>query len=365
MASVLPSALQAPPARPIRARSRADYRALTRRKGLVLAGLALLLAASFVVDLTTGAARYAVADVVQALFAPESVSPALRVVIWEIRLPVALIAAVVGASLAVAGAQMQTILNNPLASPFTLGISAAASFGAALALVLGVSIIPAAIDYMVPLNAFIAAAGAALLIHILSQRRGVSTETVVLLGIALVFTFNAMLSLLQFVASEQALGAVVFWTMGSLTKATWPKLAIATIVLAACLPLFMRRAWTLTALRLGEDKAESFGINVRRLRLETMLLVSLLAAVPVSFVGTIGFIGLVGPHIARMLIGEDQRFFLPASALSGAALLSASSVVSKSIIPGLTVPISIVTALVGVPFFFTLILSNNRRWRSC
>ena len=364
MASVLPSALQAPPARPIRARSRADYRALTRRKGLVLAGLALLLAASFVVDLTTGAARYTVADVVQALFAPESVSPALRVVIWEIRLPVALIAAVVGASLAVAGAQMQTILNNPLASPFTLGISAAASFGAALALVLGVSIIPAAIDYMVPLNAFIAAAGAALLIHILSQRRGVSTETVVLLGIALVFTFNAMLSLLQFVASEQALGAVVFWTMGSLTKATWPKLAIATIVLAACLPLFMRRAWTLTALRLGEDKAESFGINVRRLRLETMLLVSLLAAVPVSFVGTIGFIGLVGPHIARMLIGEDQRFFLPASALSGAALLSASSVVSKSLIPGLTFPISIVTALVGVPFFFTLILSNNRRWRS-
>jgi iron complex transport system permease protein len=259
---------------------------------------------------------------------------------------------------------MQTILNNPLASPFTLGISAAASFGAALALVLGVSVVPTAIDYMVPLNAFIAAASAALLIHSLSQRQGVSTETIVLLGIALVFTFNALLSLLQFVASEQALGAVIFWTMGSLTKATWPKLAITTAVLCVCLPLFMRRAWTLTALRLGEDKAASFGIDVRRLRLETMLLVSLLAAVPVSFVGTIGFIGLVGPHIARMVIGEDQRFFLPASALAGAALLSASSVVSKSLVPGLTFPISIVTALVGVPFFFSLILSTNRRWRS-
>jgi iron complex transport system permease protein len=259
---------------------------------------------------------------------------------------------------------MQTILDNPLASPFTLGISAAASFGAALALVLGVSLVPAAIHYMVPLNAFLAAAGASLLIHVLSQRRGVSTETVVLLGIALVFTFNALLSLLQFVASEQALGAVVFWTMGSLTKATWPKLALTSAVLALCLPLFLRRAWTLTALRLGEDKAASFGIDVRRLRLETMMLVSLLAAVPVAFVGTIGFVGLVGPHVARMLIGEDQRFFLPASALAGAALLSAASVLSKSLIPGLTLPISIVTALVGVPFFFALILNNHRRWRS-
>ncbi len=343
---------------------RAAYRALTRRKRLMLIGLAAVLVGSFLVDLTTGAARYAIVDVVRALVAPDTVPAALQVVIWEIRLPIALMAVVVGASLAVAGAQMQTILNNPLASPFTLGISAAASFGAALALVLGVSLVPAAIHYMVPLNAFLAAAGASLLIHVLSQRRGVSTETVVLLGIALVFTFNALLSLLQFVASEQALGAVVFWTMGSLTKATWPKLALTSAVLALCLPLFLRRAWTLTALRLGEDKAASFGIDVRRLRLETMMLVSLLAAVPVAFVGTIGFVGLVGPHVARMLIGEDQRFFLPASALAGAALLSAASVLSKSLIPGLTLPISIVTALVGVPFFFALILNNHRRWRS-
>jgi iron complex transport system ATP-binding protein len=149
----------------------------------------------------------------------------------------------------------------------------------------------------------------ALLIHVLSQSRGVTTETVILLGIALVFTFNALLALLQFFASEQALGAVVFWMMGSLTKASWSKLAITTGVFALSLPFFFRRAWALTTLRLGDDKAASFGINVRRLRLEIMLLVSLLAAVPVSFVGTIGFIGLVGPHIARMVIGEDQRFF--------------------------------------------------------
>ena len=341
--------------------ARFAYRALTFRRRLVLLALFCLLLASFVVDLMLGPARYSASQVLQALFDPTGVPAALRVVIWDIRLPVALMAVVTGASLAVAGAQMQTILNNPLASPFTLGISAAASFGAALALVFGVGLLPIAADYIVSINAFIVAMGAALLIHLLSQARGVTTETVILLGIALVFTFNALLALLQFFASEQALGAVVFWMMGSLTKASWNKLAITTGVLALSLPFFFQRAWALTTLRLGDDKAASFGINVKRLRLEIMLLVSLLAAVPVSFVGTIGFIGLVGPHIARMVIGEDQRFFVPASALAGAAILSASSVVSKSLIPGLIFPISIVTALIGVPFFFSLIMTSRKR----
>ncbi|POR52583.1 FecCD family ABC transporter permease [Bosea psychrotolerans] len=341
--------------------ARFAYRALTFRRRLILLGLFGLLLASFVVDLMLGPARYSASQVLQALFDPTGVPAALRVVIWDIRLPVALMAVVTGASLAVAGAQMQTILNNPLASPFTLGISAAASFGAALALVFGVGLLPIAADYIVSINAFIVAMGAALLIHLLSQARGVTTETVILLGIALVFTFNALLALLQFFASEQALGAVVFWMMGSLTKASWNKLAITAGVFALSLPFFFHRAWALTTLRLGDDKAASFGINVKRLRLEIMLLVSLLAAVPVSFVGTIGFIGLVGPHIARMVIGEDQRFFVPASALAGAAILSASSVVSKSLIPGLIFPISIVTALIGVPFFFSLIMTSRKR----
>jgi iron complex transport system permease protein len=196
---------------------------------------------------------------------------------------------------------------------------------------------------------------------VLSHRKGVTTETIVLLGIALVFTFNALQAFLQYLASEQALAAVVFWTMGSLGKATWGKLAITSVVVVLMLPLFARRAWQLTALRLGDDKARSLGINVYRLRLETLLAVSLLAAVPVAFVGTIGFIGLVGPHIARMLIGEDQRFFLPASAITGALMLSVTSVVSKSIVPGIIFPIGVITALVGVPFFFALILTSKKR----
>ncbi|MCT7374239.1 FecCD family ABC transporter permease [Chelativorans salis] len=340
---------------------RGHYRALVWRRQLILAGLGAALLVSLCVDLALGPARYGLGEVVQGLFAPDTVSQQVRVVLWDIRMPVALMAVVVGAALSVAGAQMQTILNNPLASPFTLGISAAASFGAALALAFGVVLIPAAIEYVVPVNAFVMAMLAALLIHMLSVKRGVTVETIVLLGIALVFTFNALLSLVQFLSSAEALAAVVFWTMGSLTKATWPKLGLTTLVLLAVLPIFARRAWALTALRLGEDKAASFGIKVARLRLETLMMVSLLAAIPVAFVGTIGFIGLVGPHIARMIIGEDQRFFLPASALSGALILSASSVVSKLLIPGTIFPIGIVTSLIGIPFFISLILSSARR----
>ncbi|MHC8361486.1 MULTISPECIES: FecCD family ABC transporter permease [unclassified Pseudomonas] len=339
---------------------RETYRRLVLRKRLILSGLVILLMCSVLLDLALGPASYSLSEVLGALFSPDSASPQVRVVMWDIRLPVALMAVAVGAALSLAGAQMQTILNNPLASPFTLGISAAASFGAALGLAFGVALFPLAAQFMVPLNAFIMAMLSALLIHFLSMRRGVTAETIVLLGIALVFTFNALLALVQFFATEQAVAAVVFWTMGSLTKATWPKLGIICLVILITLPIFAKRAWALTALRLGDDKAASFGINVRSLRFQTLIMVSLLASFPVAFVGTIGFIGLVGPHIARMLIGEDQRFFLPASLLTGSLILSASSVVSKTLIPGAIFPIGVVTSLIGVPFFISLILGGKK-----
>ncbi len=308
----------------------------------------------------SGAGTLSPADVVRALLSPAAAPPEVVAVLWSLRLPTALMAVVVGACLAVAGAQMQTILANPLASPFTLGISAAAGFGASLALAFGVSLVPALVGIMVPLNALAMALLAAGIIHVFSLQRGVTTESVILLGIALVFSFNAFLTLVQFLASEQAIAAIVFWTMGSLTKATWERLAICSAVLVLILPVFMMRAWALTSLRLGEDRAASLGIRVRRLKLETMALVALLAAVPISFVGTIGFIGLVGPHMARLLIGEDQRFLLPASALCGAVLLSASSILSKTLVPGTLLPIGIVTAIIGVPLFVFLILRSVR-----
>jgi iron complex transport system permease protein len=336
------------------------YRALVWRRQLLLGALLFLLCLSLLVDIATGPASYPLADVLRAIASPSQADPQLRVIVWSIRMPSALMAVAVGIALAIAGGQMQTILNNPLASPFTLGISAAASFGAALTLALGITLIPVAVDYVVPLNAFVVAMLTSLVIYVLSLKRGATVQTVILLGIALVFTFNALLAMVQFLATDQAVAAVVFWTMGSLTKATWPKVAVTFAAILLTLPVFVLRSWSLTALRMGEMKAASLGVRVHRLRLETLVLVSLLAAIPVAFVGTIGFIGLVGPHIARMLIGEDQRFFLPATALSGALILSVSSIVAKSLIAGAIIPIGIVTSLVGIPLFLSLILRTGR-----
>ena len=337
------------------------YNRITRRKAWTVGALGALLVGSTLIDVVAGPAGLAVADVLTAILFPDAVEPTRRVIVWDIRLPTALMAVVVGASLAVAGVQMQTILNNPLASPFTLGVSAAAGFGAALAIVLGVSVLPFVGVFLVAGNAFAFALLAALVIHVFSRLRGVSAETMVLLGIALVFLFNALLSLLQYVASEQALQQVVFWTLGSLSKASWPKLAITAGVLAAVTPLFVVHAWRLTALRLGDEKARSLGVDVARLRLLVLAAVSLLAAASVAFVGTIGFVGLVGPHVARMLVGEDQRYLLPTSALAGALLLSVTSIASKAILPGVILPVGIITALVGVPFFLSLILTKRRQ----
>jgi len=192
-----------------------------------------------------------------------------------------------------------------------------------------------------------------------ASRLAMSAGSVVLFGIALVFSFNALLWLLQFIASPETLQAIVFWIMGSLVRADWPKLAGLSAVLALCLPLALADAWKLTALRLGEERAASLGIDVVRLRRRSLLRVALLAATAVSCVGTIGFIGLVAPHIARRLCGEDHRFYLPTSAMTGALVLSAAALAAKLILPGAALPVGVVTALVGVPVFMAIVLRRG------
>ena len=199
------------------------------------------------------------------------------------------------------------------------------------------------------------------LLHGMSRLRGAGVETLVLFGIALVFSCNALVALLQLLATEDVLQQLVFWSLGSVARANWDKLGILALVVALTAPFSLHAASRMTLLRMGEERAQSFGVDVRRLRFFSLLRISLLAATAVAFVGTIGFIGLVGPHIARILIGEDQRFLFPASALVGALLLSLSSVVSKIIMPGVIVPVGIVTALVGVPIFVALVYKRGRQ----
>jgi iron complex transport system permease protein len=268
-------------------------------------------------------------------------------------------ALVVGASLALGGAEMQTLLNNPMASPYTLGLATAAGFGAALALYFGGFGLPEVVA--VPLGGFVFCMLAAGLLFALASMRGASTHMLVLAGISLLFLFQALQSLLQYMASPEVSQQITFWLFGSLLKSHWTSVACVTGVLTVCAALLIADSWKLTALRLGEERAASLGVNVRWLRLKTLALVSLITATAIGFVGVIGFIGLVSPHIARMLVGEDQRYYIPLSMLCGACLLSVSSVLSKTLVPGAIFPIGIVTALIGVPFFFVLILRGLRK----
>lgn len=339
----------------------AAYRGKVLWRVLILVVLALLCCAALVLDMVTGPSSLTAAQVWAGILNPDSVSAAQRTIIWDVRLPYALMAMLVGAALSLAGAEMQAILNNPLASPFTLGVSSAASFGAALAIVLGLSLPFVPTEWMVSLNAFIFALGSVLLLQLMTRLRSSSVETMVLLGIALVFVFNALVAFVQFASSQAALQQLVFWSMGSLSRANWQNVGLLALVLLLVVPFSLLSATKLTALRLGEDRARSFGIHVSRLRFLALLRVSLLAATSVAFVGTIGFIGLVGPHIARLMLGEDHRFLLPGSILTGALIMALASAASKVLVPGVLLPVGIVTSIVGVPVFLLLIFCKPGR----
>lgn len=336
--------------------------ALVLRKRLAVVGVLILLSAlAFGLDLVTGPSDLAVADVLRGLFDPDAVRPTQAFIIRDVRLPAALAALLVGAALALAGAEMQTILNNPLASPFTLGVSAAATLGAALAISLGLSVAGVAQAWVVSANAFVFALGSVFLLQGLARLRGSGPETLVLFGIALVFAFNALVGLIQFVSSQQALQQLVFWSLGSLGGANWTAVLLLGLTILITFPFSYAARWRMTALSMGDERAQSFGVAVGRLRFASLVRVSLLAAVSVAFAGTIGFVGLVGPHLARLLVGEDHRFLLPASACCGALVLSLASTASKVVVPGAVLPLGIVTALVGVPAFLALVVGRRQR----
>ena len=338
----------------------AAYKQRSRRKVLAICGLTLAAIVSFIAAIVVGPIDITFAEVWNAVFNPDAVDNQTRTVIRTLRLPAALMAVLVGVALSLAGAQMQTILDNPLAEPFTLGISAAAAFGAALSIVIGLTVLPNP-QLNLALTAAVSALIAVAIVAAAAVWKGANAESMILLGIALSFFLQARMSQQQYGANTEALQQIVFWTMGSLQRANWTTNLVLGVVIALAVPFCAANAWKLTALRLGDDRAAALGINVARLRVTTLLVASALAAASVAFTGVIGFVGLVGPHVARMLVGEDQKFFLPASAAAGAMLLSVAYAVSLSIIPGVAIPIGIITALVGVPFFIFLIFTRTRR----
>lgn len=333
---------------------RAAYRRqIKRRIAIAMAGAGLL-ALSFLIDLATGPSFLALDQVFMALLG-QSDDRGIETIVWAIRVPVAVMAVLVGASLGTTGLLMQSILNNPLASSYTLGIAAGAGFGAALTILSGETG-----DYTVPFGAFLFSAIACLIVWGIGRLRGMTPEILVLAGIAVLFLFQALLALLQFMASQEALQMIVFWLFGSLQKATPPKNALIFAALLGVALFLLRDLWGLSALRLGDERARALGIRVEALRVRAFISIAVLTGVAVAFAGTIGFIGIIAPHISRMMVGEDHRVLWPLSAIVGALILSLASIASKMILPGTIIPIGIVTSLIGVPFFIWLIMTHRR-----
>ncbi|WP_424988031.1 FecCD family ABC transporter permease [Microbulbifer sp. S227A] len=336
------------------------YRALVHKRLKWLAGGVALFLVLMVADIVTGPSTLGIGEVARALLNPSGTSSMTRVIVYDIRLPVTCMAVLVGVALGMAGVHMQTILGNPLASPYTLGFSAAAGFGAAIVILTGATL-PLVPWLTIPLSAFAMCLVAGGIVYFFARMQGMSPEVMVLAGIATLFMFQAAQSFVQYIASPEVLQAIVFWLFGSLLRASWSNVPIVAAVIVLATIAVLPNLWQLTALRLGGGRAAAIGVNVQALRIKIFAVVALLTTGAVAFVGTIGFVGLVAPHIARMAVGEDQRLLLPMAALAGANIMLSASVLSKIVSPGAVIPIGIVTAVIGVPFLFFLILRGQRR----
>ncbi|MBS7526175.1 iron ABC transporter permease [Fusibacter paucivorans] len=332
---------------------------MLKRRRIIIVFFSVAIIAFALLNMAIGSTQIALIDIIKAVFLGTGEGNQ-AMIIRSIRLPMALMAIVVGAALGVSGCEIQTILRNPIASPFTLGISSAASFGAALGLILNTGIPFVSETLLVTANAFVFSFVVAMAIYLFSRQRQVGKTAIILFGVALNFLFSALTMALQYIADEDALQSLVFWNFGSLLKTTWIKFGIVAIVLLCCTLLLYRNAWRLTAMTLDDSKAMSIGVNVSKMRRMAILTASLLAGIAVCFVGTIGFVGLIAPHIARQLVGEDQRYFMPLSALIGAFVLSFAFVLSKLIMPGVILPIGLVTSIIGIPFFIVIIFHRMK-----
>jgi len=306
-----------------------------------------------------GSSNISLKEVLQIIFTGKG-SGHNPMIVRDVRLPMALMAIVIGASLGIGGCEVQTILRNPIASPYTLGITNAATFGAALGLILHNNFLGVPDALTITVNAFFFALLASALVYIFSRMRGSGSHTIILFGMAQNFMFNALTMVLQYISDDEDLKSLVFWSMGSLLKSTWTKFYIVAAVLCVGAFVFYRHSWKLTAMALDDTKAQSLGVNTHRMRRLVILFSSMLTAVSVCFVGTIGFVGMVAPHIARQVTGEDQRFFMPMSALIGSVVVSLSFAVSKLVIPGVVLPIGLVTSIIGIPFFLVIIFRQMR-----
>lgn len=338
------------------------------RRAAAFAVLGLLLVAVGLFATLHGVQRMPLGTGIRVLAGPllpaawqPDVPASYQAILLTLRLPRTLLAIIAGAGLALAGVAMQGITRNPLVSPYTIGISPAASFGASLAILASGD--GGAGSYApVVMAAFAAALACAFLVLGLSAMRGVTGTVLVLSGVGLSYLFGALSSTMQFVATEQQLAVIVHWAFGSVNGATWPAVWVTGLILTVVFPVLCAHGWALNAFAAGGDEvASALGFAVARTRIVVTVAAVLVTAAIVSYAGVIGFVGLVAPHISRLVVGGDHRILLPFSALVGALLLLLADMAGRMLFAPVVVPAGIVVAYLGVPIFLHLLLGRRRQ----
>lgn len=302
---------------------------------------------------------YQLPDIIWRFFAAEKLTAPEKIILY-MRLPAIVMALLAGIGLSVSGGVMQSITHNDLVSPFTLGISAAAAFGASFCIIFSTGWLHTYAGRIV--GAFFASCLCLAFVYGLAAKTGIMASTLVLTGIAMNYLFSAMSATIQFFAQEYRLGEIIQWTFGSFQKANWTEAGITAGVLLLGTAVYYVLALPLDAMAVNDDETVvSLGINPTRIRLWAGSVAVLLTATIISFTGVIGFVGLIAPHIARLVVGSEHRIFLPMAAVTGACLLLYSDMVGKYILYPVAIPVGIVISFLGVPLFVHLIIASRRR----
>ncbi|MCQ2070556.1 MAG: iron ABC transporter permease [archaeon] len=336
------------------------YKAYKYAKVLMLVVVIAIVFVLFAVDIGLGKYSLSFVEVYQIIFDRilhwGPIQGLAEQVVWDWRMPRVIVALITGIGLAMAGAAMQSMMKNPLADPYTTGISSGAALGATLAITMGITIIPG--NYGTVVNAFVFSLVPALFIILLSVYRKPSPAMIILSGIALMYIFNALQSYMMLVADPDAASTVYAWTVGSLNSVSWSEVPImfAVIIIGGAVLMYMARV--LNTMNAGDSYSKSIGINVNHARIILLVTISLVAAGIVSFTGIIGFVGLVGPHIARMFVGSDNKILIPAAGLLGAAVMLLADCVVQLV--SVSLPVGIITSILGGPLFMFLIIRQKK-----
>ena len=334
-----------------------------RRYILTIVVLALICLCVSVIELSVGASKITPIESVMALFGygtPQDINT-----VQSIRLPRTVCAIVSGAGLALAGAALQSVLENPLASASTVGISQGAAFGATTAILFVIpTLLGSASGVGMGVIAACAFCGAmtSSVVVLLFSRMGFSTpESIILVGVALSALWAGASTIMQYFSNDIELTKVIFWQFGDLGRATWPQIGLMAVVGVVCSIYFFLNRWNYNALQNGGHVAGGLGVDVPRTRLISVFVASLMAATMVSFIGLINFIGLIAPHIARKFVGNDYRFLLPASLVLGSTIMIASDLLARMVINPIILPIGAITSFLGAPLFLVLLYRGMKR----